>query len=130
MSRDRLIVLALLGGYLMLLLDVRFEHQKELAKEWEAWIPIVFSGMMVLVGGGCAAIWKPASRWVLLGGFAISLIIGMLGVWFHSDGHPIRGLLKVVSAWYSEPGRKGPPVLAPLAFAGLGLVGIINGWKR
>src|SRR5262249_46908845 len=51
--------------------------------------------------------------------------------WFHSEGHPISGVLQVLAAWALHPGDNGgikigaPPVLAPLSFVGLGLMGVL-----
>ena len=59
--------------------------------------------------------------------FAAGVIVGLLGFWLHNMGHPFSGLEMMLSAWagaHPDPTSK-PPVMAPLAFAGLGLLGMI-----
>jgi hypothetical protein len=128
---SKLMVVALLGALSLLLVEIRFEHRTVLGEAWQAWIPLFYCGGMVAVGAGGLARWHRGGRRVLLVGFAVAFLIGLLGLWFHSDGHPISGVLQVLRAWTLRPGADGgvkvgaPPVLAPLAFIGLGSMGVL-----
>lgn len=44
----KLVVLVLLGGLLMLLIDIRWEHRVELGRQWETWIPLIYIGLMLV----------------------------------------------------------------------------------
>ena len=49
-SLNRVIVLALLGGLASLMIDIRWEHRVELARQWETWIPLIYIGLMLIAG--------------------------------------------------------------------------------
>ncbi|GAC1594036.1 MAG: hypothetical protein NVS4B10_01280 [Myxococcales bacterium] len=129
---QRLIVLALLAGAAFLLAEVRFEHREVLGETWRAWIPLVWAAALLVLGGAALARFQRGGRAVLTGLFALSAAVGALGIWFHSNGHPLRRILQVLAAWALQPGQDGgiklgsqPPALAPAAFCGLGLIGLL-----
>ena len=131
-SLNRLIVLILLGGLAMLLIDIRWEHRVELGRQWETWIPLVYIGLMLVAGAIGLYRWEGWGRRVLQVGFAAAIIVGALGLWFHSGVHIVGNVLRVFTAWTIPLGTNGgvrvssePPVLAPLAFVGLGLLGLL-----
>ncbi len=127
---QRLAVLLLLFGLALLLLEVRFEHQAVLGKRWQAWIPLAYTSIMLIVGGVSLAIWGRGGRLVLKLGFGIAQLVGLIGFWLHSKGDPWMAICTVLKVVCMMPGKipldgGGPPVLAPLALAGLGLLGLI-----
>jgi hypothetical protein len=131
-SLNRIVVLALLGGLASLMIDIRWEHRVELGRQWETWIPLVYIGLMVIAGVVGLRRWNSWGRTVLQVGFSICLIVGALGTWFHSKGDPVGNFRRVVTAWTLPPGSNGgvktgsnPPEMAPLAFVGLGLIGLL-----
>jgi hypothetical protein len=137
-SLNRIIVLVLLGGLAMLLVEIRWEHRVELGRQWETWIPLVYIGLMLVVGVIGLYRWESWGPRILQVGFALGMIVGLLGVWFHGGGKDVLShLLRVLTAWTIPLGTNGgvkvssePPVLAPLAFVGLGLLGILACSKR
>jgi hypothetical protein len=81
--------------------------------------------------------WNSWGRRLLQVGFFLCLIVGALGVWFHSKGDPVGNFRRVLTAWAVPLGNNGgiktgstPPEMAPLAFAGLGLIGLLCCSKR
>ncbi len=96
---NKLVVLTLLGGYVLLLVEVRAAHQDVLGGHPIAWTPIVFSGLMVLLGVAGLLGWEKGGRRLLFWAFAVSLFVGALGVWIHNDGHPLKGVMGELSAW-------------------------------
>jgi hypothetical protein len=136
-SLNRIIVLILLGGLATLLMDIRWEHRVELGRQWETWIPLVYIGLMLVVGIISLYRWEGSWPKILQVGFALGVIVGLLGVWFHGGKDPVGNLLRVFTAWTIPLGTNGgvkvssePPVIAPLAFVGLGLLGILACSKR
>lgn len=124
-SLNRLMVLILCGGFLILALDLRYEHTDVVRHLWEAWIPIAYSLAMFISCVVCLVSWERGGRVFLIGAFSLGLVVGLLGFWFHSRTHLPARLDYVVSAWGGkEKHRDIPPPLAPLAFCGLGLMGI------
>jgi hypothetical protein len=123
---------ALLSGAAFLLVEVRFEHREVLGETWRGWIPLTCAALLIAAGVPAWLAWGRRSRKLLTVLFAITAAVGLLGAWFHSGGRPDRAVARVVSAWALAPGQNGgekpgsaPPVLAPLAFSGLGLLGLL-----
>src|SRR3954469_2709630 len=123
---------ALLGGALMLLAEIRFEHREVLGETWRGWIPLGFLALLLAVGGPAWLKWRSGGRKVLSALFAGAIVVGAAGFWFHSGGRPARAMQRIASAWSLKPGDDGgekpggaPPALAPLAFVGLGLLGVL-----
>jgi hypothetical protein len=136
-SLSKLIVLVLLGGLLMLLIDIRWEHRVELGRQWETWIPLIYIGVMLIIGVLSLSKWEGWGPRLLQAGFALGIIVGLLGVWFHGGRDPIGNVLRVFKAWAIPLGTNGgvkvssePPVIAPLAFVGLGLLGLLACARR
>jgi hypothetical protein len=59
---NKLIAAGVLGGFAFLLLDIRFEHRLVLSEKPVAWIPIVFSGTMLLLSVPSLIWWEPRGR--------------------------------------------------------------------
>jgi hypothetical protein len=136
-SLNRIIVLLLLGGLASLMIDIRWEHRVELGRQWQTWIPLVYIGLMLIAGVVGLYKWNSWGRRVLQIGFSVALIVGALGVWFHSKGDLVGNFRRVLTAWVVPVGANGgvkigstPPELAPLAFIGLGLIGLLCCSKR
>jgi len=128
---SKLMVVSLLGALSLLLVEIRFEHREALAEAWQSWIPLFYCGAMLALGAAALTRWQRGGRQVLMVGFAAAFLIGFLGLWFHSKGHPISEVFRVLATWALRPGDAGgikigtPPVLAPLAFVGLGSMGVL-----
>jgi hypothetical protein len=122
----------LISAAAFLLVEVRFEHREVLGETWRGWIPLAWAALVIAAGIPAWLAWAKGGRRFLTLLFGITATVGLLGAWFHSDGRPDRAVARVVSAWFLPPGQNGgekpgsaPPVLAPLAFTGLGLLGLL-----
>lgn len=121
-DRDKLIFLALAGGFLVLFLDVRFEHRNEVQHEAKAWIPIYY-GLVASVAS-LLAVWLAAKlKWVIAAVYGLGLIVSGLGVYFHVDNDwaNLAEILKASPKFESF----GPPLVAPLGIGGLAIIGLI-----
>ena len=131
-GREQRIAGVLLGGAAVLLFELRFEHREVLGETWRSWIPLVYSGVTLLAGLVALLRWNSGGRRVLAVLFGAGIAVGLAGFWFHTDGQPLHGLRDVISAWRIPLGKDGgikmgarPPSLAPLAFCGLGTLGLL-----
>jgi len=131
-SLNERVVAAVLGGAALLLAEVRFEHREVLGETWHAWLPLAYAALLLLAGGVALLRFRQGGRQVLAALFAVGFVIGALGIWFHSGGHPVRHVWEVLSAWRIPPGQNGgirigsqPPTFAPAAFWGLASIGLI-----
>ena len=123
---NKVVVLVLIAAFATLVVDLRDEHVDVVRHHWQAWIPIAYSGVMVVLGATALAGWERGGRQALLIAFAAAFIVGGLGFWFHNHGDLVSGMLTVLSAWTKPLHHEDvPPPLAPLSFAGLGLLGTL-----
>jgi hypothetical protein len=128
---NKVLVLVLSAGFALLVVDLRYEHVGAVRHYWQAWIPIVYSGVMVVLGAAGLAGWERGGRQALLIAFANAFLVGGLGFWLHNNGDVVSGVLTVLSAWTAPLHHEDvPPPLAPLSFAGLGLLGTLACGRR
>jgi hypothetical protein len=120
------LTLVLAGAFLGLIGDLRYEHVDKVRHYWTAWIPIVYSAVMVVVCLVCLLLWDRRGRQTLFYAFALSVVVGLLGFWLHNQDHLLDNLATVLDAWTGlEHHANTPPTLAPLAFCGLGVLGML-----
>jgi hypothetical protein len=125
------IAAALLGGVLLLLFELRFEHREVLGETWRSWVPLVYAGATLLAGVPALLRWERGGRTFLGLLFSAGIAVGLAGFWFHTGGHPLRELHRIIGIWRVPIGQDGgikqgsPPALAPLAFCGLGTLGVL-----
>lgn len=119
-------MLILIGGFGVVLVQVRFDHRSVLGEDIVPWIPIVYSILMIVVSALGLLFWDRGGRQVLLMGFLLGILVGLAGFWFHSNGRLVRSVQHEFSAWVRKiPDEDKPPALAPLAFAGFGVLGAL-----
>lgn len=122
LTRDRLLCGAVAAGYLFLAVDTTLEHLVVIRSRWYAGIPPVAAALEALVLGLACALWSPATRRLARAALAISMGIGLLGLYFHNADRLVAGLDLTA-------GLLMPPLIAPLAFAGQGIVGLLALWE-
>jgi hypothetical protein len=123
---NKLLVLLLALTWLGLAGDLRYEHVDRVHKHWTAWIPIVYSGAMFVLSLACLAAWERLGRRVLFFGFALGIVVGVLGFWLHNEHHVQQNLTIVLATWVRpEHHADKPPALAPLSICGLAAVGML-----
>lgn len=157
---NKLVVLALIGAFAVLLLEIRFEHQEVLSEHTIAWTPIVYSGVMAILSLAALFFWEGSGRKILFWAFAAALIVGTVGFWQHNEEHFGRRIAGVFTVWGNSASEHHsdeadnkehsaneneehhnnehkekmenllPPVFAPLTFAGLGILGMLACARR
>jgi hypothetical protein len=125
MRKESLINFVLLGGFLMMLLEIRVMHLYELKDHWQTWIPLFYCVLAMaacFMSGSKNFKLARVAVWI----FALGLVVGPLGLYFHLDGslEPLKPLLGM-----GEPDGGAPP-LAPLGLAGLATIGLITSWPK
>jgi hypothetical protein len=123
--------LVLIGGFAILLVQVRYDHRSVVAGEAIAWVPIVYSSLMIIASVLGLLFWSRGGREALFVGFLLAILVGLVGYWFHTNGRLVRSVQHELSAWVRKiPDEDKPPALAPLAFAGFGILGALACAKR
>ncbi|MER3413300.1 MAG: hypothetical protein C4341_03505 [Armatimonadota bacterium] len=135
-KRDRLILLTLMGGFLMLALEARYLHRNVLNEEWQSVILPVFA-LLAVVACAFGLIASRLGRWVCSLFMLVGIGVGVYGAWLHSEGEvePLTRLLTASITARADGGEDEareeaesedePPVLAPLSLSGLSAVGLI-----
>ena len=131
---NRVLLLVLACGYLTLMADIRVEHADRFRRFWQAWIPIYYSGAMVLACVIGALGWSAARgnvRRVVFWLFAVGFAVGGYGLYLHNKGDVAKLLQTLMDAWITKIKHEDvPPQLAPAAFCGLGLMGMLACARR
>jgi hypothetical protein len=128
----RIMIFILANAFVGLAADIRVEHADAVHERIVAWIPIVYSAFMTIACLAAFVFWNKTARRVMPVLFAAAFVVGGLGFWFHNHGN-IKGVITdSINAWVDPRMHlpDGPPEVAPLAFAGLGVLGILASLKR
>jgi hypothetical protein len=130
LSRDQTVLLLAAVNELFLGVDTYLAHGANLTIRPDEWIPIVFglvAGAFLLLAGLLALRWRSRANLLATGIFVASIVVGILGAYWHLE----RGLLPD-----APPGHRvtigllvwAPPVLGPMIFALVGILGISAAW--
>ncbi len=129
-SRDQAMMTLAAVNLMFLGLDTYLAHVLNGTIRPREWIPILFgpaAGLTLLFAGVIAIRRRPLASLLATITFLLSIIVGVVGAYFHI----IRGSLPAAPA--GEQLTIGlliwaPPLLAPFAFAGVGVLGISAAW--
>jgi hypothetical protein len=129
---SRVLILVLAGAFAGLMSDIRVEHVDVVHERSIAWLPIIYSGFMTLACFVAFIFWNRIARLIMIPLFLIALVVGGMGFYFHNHGNITDVIKTSISAW-TDPNLDhpdGPPQVAPLSFAGLGVLGVLASLKR
>ncbi len=129
---SRVLVLILAGAFAGLMTDLRVEHVEAVRDHPIAWLPILYCGAMAIACFIAFLLWNNAARRVLLIFFLFAFVLGGTGFYVHNHGHVEKVVKASIDAWI-DPNMnhsEAPPQQAPLAFAGLGVIGALASLKR
>ena len=128
-SLNRLIVLLTTIGFAFLLADTTIEHWLTFEEEIMSFIPLVFSLSGLVLGIVVFTVWKEKFiRWFQILLFA-SFTVSAVGLYFHIEEEEDEINLSAAEKEHEEQeGEK--PLLAPLSFAGLAMVGLLGTMRK
>jgi hypothetical protein len=130
LSRDQLMLLMLAFNELLLGVETYVAHLISGTIVPYEWIPIIFgpvAAVLLILAGFLAQRNRPLATAIANLVFITSIIVGLLGAYFHA----VRAIRP-----YAAPGERisvsllvwAPPVLGPLTFALVGILGISASW--
>jgi hypothetical protein len=128
----RLLMFGLSGAFFGLMCDVRIEHVEVVHHRSITWAPILFAGVMTVACLISTIWWNRTTKRLIIPLFVLAVVIGGVGFYLHNDGH-VLGVVKTMIAAWADPHMQhedAPPHLAPMAFAGLGALGLLTCIKR
>lgn len=132
LSRDQAILLMAAFNEIMLGVDTYLAHVLNQTIRPREWIPILFgpaAGILLLVAGLLALRRRNLAVGLATAVFLSSMVVGALGAGFHF----VRGILPAAPAGQQVTLSLlvwAPPILAPFAFAGVGLLGLSAAWQE
>jgi len=130
LSRDQVMLLMAATNEFFLGVDIYMAHSISGTIVVREWIPIVFGPVagVLLTAAGIVALRRRNLATVFANlVFGLSIVVGLLGAFWHikrailPDAPPGEQVSVDLLVW-------GPPVLAPLTFALVGLIGISAAW--
>ena len=130
LSRDQVVLLLVAVNQFFLSLDTYLVHVLNGTILLREWIPIGFgiiAGVILLLAGLIAIRRRDSAALLSMGVFIVSVLVGIAGAYFHF----IRGIqptAPVGSRVTLDLLAWAPPILAPFAFAGVGLMGMSAAW--
>jgi DMSO reductase anchor subunit len=129
-SRDQIFLLMAAINEIFLGIDIYLAHSISDIIKWNEWIPIIFApiaGGLLLLAGILALRRRALATLIATVIFLMSIVVGLLGDYFHL----MRAILPAAPAGEQVTVNLlvwGPPLLAPLMFALVGLIGISAAW--
>jgi hypothetical protein len=130
LSRDQLMLLLAAVNEFFLGLDIYLAHSISGTIVPNEWIPIIFgptAGTLLILAGLLAVRRRDAATIIANAIFIASIIVGLLGAYFHV----VRAILPTGPAGARVSVNLlvwAPPVLGPLTFSLVGLIGISAAW--
>jgi hypothetical protein len=130
LSRDQLMLLMAATNEIFLGIDTYLAHSISGTIRPYEWIPIIFgpiAGALLLLAGLIALRRRPLATIIAAVTLLASIGVGLLGAYFHwarailPSGPPGQQVTVTLLVW-------APPILAPLTFALVGLLGISAAW--
>jgi|WetSurMetagenome_2_1015567.scaffolds.fasta_scaffold57098_2 hypothetical protein len=130
-SLNRMIILVTIIGFGALLLDVIIEHWGVFDKEIMVYIPVSYCLLVLFLGGMTVIRWNPKIIRIFKILLFISFIVSAAGLYFHLEEEEDDINLTMEQKDHEES-EKDKSIIAPLAFSGLavfGLLGTSKKWK-
>ncbi len=130
LSRDQLMLLMAAINLIFLGIDIYLAHSISGTIVPNEWIPIIFGpvgGLLLLVAGLLATKRRPLATVIANIVFLCSIVVGLLGAYFHLvraalPTAPVGQRVSVnLLVW-------APPILGPLTFSLVGVLGISAAW--
>lgn len=132
LSRDQIMLLMVAFNEFMLAVEIYLAHSISGTIVPYEWIPIIFgviAGVILGFAGFVALRNRPLAMWISIPTFLASILVGLLGAYFHVSravlsGAPAGQQIGIsLTIW-------APPVLAPLTFALVGVLGLSAIWAE
>lgn len=131
-NRDQALLALAAVNIFFLGIDIYLAHNLNGTLVPNEWIPIIFSpiaGVILLVGGWIAMRNRPAANLIGTIVFAACIVVGLLGSYFHLR----RAFLPTAGGGIVIPNEVllwAPPLLGPLTFLLVAILGISAAWEE
>jgi hypothetical protein len=124
-SLNKLLVLFTALGFTFLFADTTIEHWDVFNDEIMAFIPVVFSFVGLVIGVITIIVWKDKTIRFFQIFLIVSFLVAGAGLYFHIEDEEDEINLTVEQREHEE-NEKDKPLMAPLAFGGIAIVGLLG----
>lgn len=131
LSRDQLFLLLAAFNQLFISLDVYLAHSISGGIKPTEWIPILFgaaAGFLLFAAGAIATRNRPLASVFANLVFIASIIVGLLGIYFHLNRTILLDSGRLVSLEAISALIWAPPVIGPMFFILISILGISAAW--
>lgn len=128
-SLNRLLILLTPIGFAFLLIDTTIEHWSMFTQEVMVFVPLVFSLICFIVAVITVIIWKEKLIRLMQIFLFASFIVAGAGLYFHLELWEDETKLTAEEVEH-EVKEKEKPLLAPLSFAGIAVVGLLGTMRK
>jgi glucan phosphoethanolaminetransferase (alkaline phosphatase superfamily) len=128
-SLNKLLILVTTFGFTFLLLDTIIEHWPIFEQELIAFVPLVFSFAGIVLGVFTVVMWKEKLIYWFQILLVISILVGVAGLYFHVEPFEEETNLTAEEIEH-EANEKEKPLLAPLSFAGIAVIGLLGTLRK
>jgi hypothetical protein len=123
-SLNHMIAMFVAAGFFFLIADSILEHLEILGQELLVYIPIAFSVLGFLISTIAAVLWKERVIRFLRMTLFVAFLISAAGLYFHIKEEDDEEI--TAEQFTHEQKEKDKPILAPLSFAGLAVIGLLG----
>ncbi len=117
---ERILILFDSLAFLLIGIQVTLFHYRQNFHQKSMWVPVISAPVFFIAGtilSFCYAAWL---RNLFIGFMWFGVLVGLIGFYFHFRGVGIR-----IGGWTLRNFLIGPPVILPLMFSALGVLGLI-----
>lgn len=122
---NRMLVLIATCGFGFLFADTIIEHLDIFKQEILAYVPVIFSFIGLVIGIVAVYKWKQSFIKLIQYFFLLSFLLAGWGFYLHV-AEESEEELKSVEVQQHEANEKEKPILAPLSFGGIAVVGLLG----
>ncbi len=126
---NRILVFTASAGFAFLLADTIIEHLDIFNKEIMAFVPPVFSVIGLIAGLITVYKWKPGVIRFMHILFFVSFIVAAAGFYYHIEEDDDEENI-TTEQQINEEKEADKPLLAPLAFGGIAVVGLLGTYSK
>lgn len=119
-SVDRVLILFVSLAFLLIGIQVTLFHYRQNFNQKVMWAPVISAPIYFIVGVILACYYAPWLHTTFMVLMWIGTLSGLIGFFYH-----VRGVRVRVGGWTLRNFLTGPPVMLPLMYAALGVLGLI-----
>lgn len=120
LSLPRALVIFAALGVPPLMWEMWYNHHRGNFHRWPMILPLVIPPAFLAAAALLLTTDAEWARWAFAAAAALLVLMGILGLFFH-----VQGIARQTGGWNLDNIMVGPPMMAPLGFSALGVLGLL-----